>query len=193
MTTIVNPRFPDGLETSPLEDRRNVIDHYKFWAHEAIVADLDTKRTELVVVCENFAYDFNIATVVRNANAFLANCIWIVGRKNFDRRGTCGTHKYEHIHHAKSIDEVLLHYEGYRVVAVDNIDGAEPINEYRWYQKSVVVFGQESIGVSNCALARAGDLIYIPQIGSTRSLNVGTASGIAMYDYATKAHKHYLS
>jgi tRNA G18 (ribose-2'-O)-methylase SpoU len=189
----LNPRFPDGLEESPPEDRRNVIDPYKYWEHEAIVADLDTRRTELVVVCENFAYDFNIATVVRNSNAFLCNCLWIVGRKRFDRRGTCGTHKYEHIHHAESIDEVLAGYKDHRIVTVDNVESATPINEYRWRDKTVMIFGQESIGVSNIALARADDIIYIPQIGSTRSLNVGTASGIAMYDYAVKAHKHYLT
>ena len=189
----LNPNFPDGLEKSPPEDRRNVINVYKYWEHEAIVADLDTKRSELVVVCENFAYDFNIATVVRNSNAFLAKCLWVVGRKRFDRRGTCGTHKYEHIHHAESIDEVLSHYPEHHIVAIDNVESASSINDYRWHKRSVVIFGQEQIGVSNNSLARAGDIVYIPQIGSTRSINVGTASGIAMYDYALKAHKHILN
>jgi tRNA G18 (ribose-2'-O)-methylase SpoU len=193
MSTITNPRFPDGLEESPLEDRRNIIDHYKFWEHEAIVADLDKKRTELVVVCENFAYDFNIATVIRNSNAFLAKCVWIVGRKRYDRRGACGTHKYEHVNHAKDIDSVLENYPQHRIVAVDNVESAAAINEYRWHDKCVVVFGQEQIGVSNNSLARADDVIYIPQIGSTRSINVGTASGIAMYSYMATATKHLLS
>jgi tRNA G18 (ribose-2'-O)-methylase SpoU len=193
MATTINPRFPDGLEGISPHDRRNVIDHYKYWEHEAIVADLDSKRTELVVVCENFAYDFNIATVVRNANAFVAKCLWIVGRKKFDRRGTCGTHKYEHIHNAESIDEVLAHYPKHNVVAIDNVESASPINDYRWHQRSIVIFGQEQIGVSNNSLARAADIVYIPQMGSTRSLNVGTASGIAMYDYMTKSNKHFLN
>jgi tRNA G18 (ribose-2'-O)-methylase SpoU len=187
MSDLRNPNFPDGLETSPIEDRRNVIDHYKFWEHEAIVADLDTRRSELVIVCENFAYDFNIATVVRNCNAFLPKCIWVVGRKRFDRRGTCGTHKYEHIHHAESVDEVLGAHPDHWIVAIDNVDGARPIRDYKWPEKTIMIFGQESIGVSNNALARAGDVVYIPQIGSTRSINVGTASGIALYDYSTKA------
>lgn len=190
---ILNPKFPDGLEQSSSHDRRNVIDHYKYWEHEAIIADLDQKRSELVVVCENFAYDFNIATVVRNSNAFLTKCIWIVGRKKFDRRGTCGTHKYEHIYHAESIEEVLSNYDRHRVVAIDNVESASPINEYRWYDRSIVIFGQEQIGLSNNSLAQADDIVYIPQVGSTRSINVGTASGIAMYDYALKAHKHILN
>lgn len=190
---LLNPKFPDGLEQSSPHDRRNVIDHYKYWEHEAIIADLDQNRSELVVVCENFAYDFNIATVVRNSNAFLVKCVWIVGRKKFDRRGTCGTHKYEHIYHAESIEEVLSSYDKHRVVAIDNVESASPINEYRWYDRSIVIFGQEQIGLSNNSLAQADDIVYIPQVGSTRSINVGTASGIAMYDYALKAHKHILN
>lgn len=193
MVKILNPNFPEGLEAMSPEDRRNVIDHYKYWSHESITADLDTKRSQLVVVCENFAYDFNIATVVRNSNAFLAGCVWIVGRKRFDRRGTCGTHKYEHIHHAASIEEVLSHYEDYRVVAIDNVESASPINEYRWRDKSIIILGQEQIGVSNMSLAQADDIVYIPQVGSTRSINVGSASAIAMYDYAAKSHQHYLT
>lgn len=190
---ILNPNFPDGLEQVSPHDRRNVIDHYKYWEHEAIVADLDTRRNELVIVCENFAYDFNISTVVRNSNAFLCNCIWIIGRKKFDRRGACGTHKYEHIHHAESIDEVLSNYDGYRIVAVDNVDDARTINDYRWWQRSIMILGQEQIGVSNNSLARADDIIFIPQVGSTRSINVGSASAIVMYDYMTKAERHFLT
>lgn len=193
MMKTLNPNFPDGLENASPPDRRNVIDHYKYWEHEAIVADLDKNRSDLVVVCENFAYDFNIATVVRNSNAFLANCVWIIGRRNFDRRGTCGTHKYEHIHHAERISEVLCNYENYRVVAIDNVESATPINEYRWWDKSIIILGQESIGVSNNSLARADDILYIPQIGSTRSINVGSASAITMYDYMAKSHQHYLT
>lgn len=190
---ILNQNFPDGLEQSPPEDRRNVIDHYKYWKHEAILADLDTKRSDLVLVCENFAYDFNIATVIRNANAFLPACIWIVGRKSYDRRGTVGMHKYEHIEHASSIDEVLEQYPSHRIVAIDNVGNAEPIDTYRWRSKTLMILGQESIGVSNTSLNAAHDIVYIPQLGSVRSLNVGTASGIALYDYNVKKHKHFMS
>ena len=57
---------PDDLP----QDRRNLIDPYKYWSEEAVIADLDTRRHQFVVLCENLAYDFNISTVVRNANAF---------------------------------------------------------------------------------------------------------------------------
>ena len=53
-------------------DRRNVIDQYRYWNVDAIVADLDRRRHGFHVAIENWEHDFNIGTVVRNANAFLA-------------------------------------------------------------------------------------------------------------------------
>ena len=51
-----------------------------------------------------------------------------------------------------------------------------------------MLFGEEQRGLSKEALALADHVVYIPMWGSVRSLNVGTSSGIAMYDYAMKKH-----
>jgi len=183
MASRENPNFPSD---DALADPRNLIDHFKYWRHDAILAALDARRHEFVVVLENFAYDFNIATAIRNANAFLAREVWIVGRRRFDRRGAMGTHRYQHVHHTKDEPALLarLKEDGMRIVAVDNVPGAVSMIGYSWQPNSVLVFGQEQIGVAPHALAAADDVVYIPQYGSTRSINVGTASGIAMYSYA---------
>jgi tRNA G18 (ribose-2'-O)-methylase SpoU len=183
MASRENPNFPSADE---LVDPRNLIDHFKYWRHDAILAALDARRHEFVVVLENFAYDFNIATAIRNANAFLAREVWIVGRRRFDRRGAMGTHRYQHVHHTKDESALLARQKGngMRIVAVDNVPGAVSLIGYAWQPNSVLVFGQEQIGVAPPALAAADDIVYIPQYGSTRSINVGTASGIAMYSYA---------
>ena len=75
-------------------ETRNVIDHYHYWKHEAIIADLDSKRNNFTVLCSNLYNDFNIATVIRNSNAFLAKQVILYGSKQYDRRGTVGTHHY---------------------------------------------------------------------------------------------------
>ena len=182
MTGFTNPNWP---EQAAFEDPRNLIDHFKYWEHDAIRAALDTRRGPFVVVLENFAHDFNISTAIRNANAFLAREVWITGRRRYDRRGAQGTHRYEHVHHAPTTAEVLdpLRERGMRIVAVDNIPGATSLIGHTWQADTVMVFGQEQIGVSPEALERADDVVYIPQYGSTRSINVGTASGIAMFSY----------
>lgn len=181
-----NPHFPD--DDTLRRDPRNVIDHFKYWEHDAIVAALDARRHRFAVVLENFAYDFNIATAIRNANAFMARELWIVGRRRFDRRGAQGTHRYQHVHHAENTAEAVtgLRREGYRVVAIDNIEGATSLIAYRWHPDTVMVFGQEQIGVSPSALAEADDVVYIPQYGSTRSINVGSASAVAMFSYVSQ-------
>jgi tRNA G18 (ribose-2'-O)-methylase SpoU len=183
-----NPNFPAGLDSPPFHDRRNVIDRFKYWETEAIRAALDENRHEFALLAENFAYDVNISQLVRNANAFLAGEIWIVGRRQWDRRATQGTYHYEHIHKAPSSLEVIDDFRdrGYRIVAADNLPGSVDLRGYDWDPRSLMIFGQESIGVSQAALDAADDLVYIPQFGSTRSLNVGCASGIVMYDYVTK-------
>lgn len=186
MTNLINPNWVHGLETKVhTEDTRNVIDHYKYWETEAIQADLDAKRTELVILVENFAHDFNISTVVRIANAFVAAKVIIVGRRGWDKRGAVGTHNYEHIETADDSASVIREMQaaGYRVVVADNIPGAQSVENYPWQKKTLLVLGQESIGVSQAAITAADDVVYIPQLGSTRSLNVGTAAAIMTYSY----------
>lgn len=176
-------------------ETRNLIDHYRYWTHEAIMTDLDTRRNNFSVLCCNLANDFNIATVVRNSNAFLAQKVYIYGNKRYDRRGAVGTHLYTHFKHVSEIDELdsvinsLAKEKGsVRIVGVDNVKNSYPINKYRWPKNEhvVMVFGQEQIGITKEVLEMCHDTLYIEQYGSVRSLNVGTASGVAMYDYCSK-------
>ncbi len=62
-----DPRLDPELLVSG--DRRNVVDAYRYWRLEAIVADLETRRSRLHVAIQNFEHDFNIGSVVRTANA----------------------------------------------------------------------------------------------------------------------------
>jgi len=173
---------PDALPP----DTRNLIDHYKYWEVEAIKADLDMQRHQFVVLCENIAYDFNIATVIRNANAFLASRVIVCGRKSWDRRGAVGTHHYQHVSYQPDGREAVtqLQSEGYQIVAVDQAPQAQNLHTFQWPEKSVMIMGQEQIGVSPWLIEAADSCVYIPQWGSTRSLNVGVASGLAMNSWA---------
>lgn len=170
----------------------NVIDYYKEWETKAILGDLDTKRKNFTVLCSNVENDFNISTVIRNSNAFLANEVWIYGRKQYDRRGAVGTQNYTHFKHVKTIDNVLYEinalkqkHDNIRIIGIDNVEKAFPINVYAWpkHQHILMIFGQEKNGVPKELLDLCDDVLYIQQYGSVRSLNVGTASGIAMYSY----------
>ena len=177
-------------------ENRNIIDHYHYWKHEAILADLDTRANNFSVLCSNLYNDFNIATCIRNSNAFLAKKVVVYGSKQYDRRGTVGTHHYVRMLHAGSFEglattlDALRHEVGQdlHLVAVDNIPGARRLDSYAWPKDKhvVMIFGQEQVGVPQELLDIAHDTVYIAQYGSVRSLNVGTASGIVMYDYCAK-------
>ncbi len=164
-------------------DRRNVVDRYRYWRREAIVADLDTRRHDFHVAIENWQHDMNIGTVVRTANAFLAREVHIVGRRRWNRRGAMVTDRYQHVRHHPEIAD-LLGYAGEHgliVVAIDNLPGAVALESTPLPRNSLLLFGQEGPGLSEAARAGAGLVCSIAQYGSTRSINAGVASGIAMH------------
>src|SRR6187551_1353363 len=110
-------------------DRRNVADRYRYWRLEAIVADLDERRHPFHVAIENWQHDLNIGTVVRNANAFLAREVHIVGRRRWNRRGAMVTDRYQHIRYHEDVAGLLswAAAEQLPVVGIDNLPGAVPL------------------------------------------------------------------
>ncbi len=164
-------------------DRRNVVDCYRYWSREAIVADLDQRRHDFHVAIENWKHDLNIGTVVRTANAFLAREVHIVGRRRWNRRGAMVTDRYQHVRHHETVEQLLVwaREDDLPVVAVDNLPGAQPLETVLLPQRCVLLFGQEGNGLSAGATEAADTVVSITQFGSTRSINAGVAAGIAMH------------
>ena len=164
-------------------DRRNVVDRYRYWLHDAIVADLDTRRHPFHVAIENWQHDFNIGSVVRTANAFGAREVHIVGNKRWNRRGAMVTDRYQHVRHHPTVEEFVAwaHDEGLPVIGIDNLPGSVPLETYALPAACVLVFGQESIGLTDAVREAADATLAIAQYGSTRSINAGAAAAIAMH------------
>ena len=173
-------------------DRRNVADRYRYWRHDAIVADLDRRRHPFHVAIENWQHDFNIGAVVRNANAFLAAEVHIVGRRRWNRRGAMVTDTYQHVRHHPDVDTLAAWAAGHDlpVIGVDNLPGSRTITTADLPRACVLLFGQEGPGLSEQARARCASVLHIPQYGSTRSINAGVASGIAMYEWVRRHAGH---
>lgn len=178
-----DPRLdPELLATG---DHRNVVDRYRYWTVEAIVADLDARRHPFHVAIENWTSDLNIGTVVRNANAFLAAAVHIVGNRRWNRRGAMVTDRYQHLVHHDTIDDLLAWAEerALPLVGIDNLPGSAPLESTQLPRSCMLVFGQEGPGLSPSAAAACGTVLSIAQFGSTRSINAGVASGIAMHTW----------
>lgn len=166
-------------------DRRNVVDKYRYWTREAIVADLDATRSPLHIAIENWEHDFNIGTVVRNANAFNTAAVHIVGKRRWNRRGAMVTDRYHHVHHHPTIDEFVSWADdaSLPVIGIDNLPGSVALERTQLPLACVMVFGQEGPGLSEAVRERAVKVCSITQFGSTRSINAGVASGIAMHTW----------
>lgn len=166
-------------------DRRNVVDGYRYWRTEAIVEDLDSRRHSFHVAIENWQHDLNIGTVVRNANAFMAMSVHIVGKRKWNRRGAMVTDRYQHVEHHPTVDGFVqdMKERKLQVIGVDNLPGSVPIEGVTLPLHCVLVFGQEGPGLSEQVRNVVDLVVSITQFGSTRSINAGVASGIAMHTW----------
>jgi tRNA G18 (ribose-2'-O)-methylase SpoU len=164
-------------------DRRNVVDRYRYWRREAVIDDLDVRRHDFHVAIENWQHDFNIGSIVRTANAFLAREVHIVGRRKWNRRGAMVTDRYQHVRHHDSVAELVAWCttESLPVIGIDNLPGAEPLETFELPRRCLLLFGQEGPGLSDEARSAAPVTCSIAQFGSTRSINAGAAAAIAMH------------
>lgn len=169
-------------------DRRNVADRYRYWRVDAIRADLDARRHPFHVAIENWQHDFNIGAVVRNANAFLAAAVHIVGHRRWNRRGAMVTDRYQHVRHHPTLEALAAWASDAQLplVGVDNLPGAVPLDRADLPRACVLLFGQEGPGLSDAARGSADRVVSIRQFGSTRSINAAAASAIAMHEWVRR-------
>jgi tRNA G18 (ribose-2'-O)-methylase SpoU len=178
-----DPRLdPELLEKG---DRRNVLDRYRYWKVEDIVADLDTRRSSLHIAIENWQHDLNIGSIVRTANAFNVSGVHIVGKRDWNRRGAMVTDKYLTIIHHPDVEDLCRWCDehGKVLIGIDNVEGSLPLENAELPKDLVMLFGQEGAGMSEEGKAACRSLYEIAQYGSTRSMNAAAAGAIAMYHW----------
>lgn len=164
-------------------DKRNVMDKYRNWTVEAIKADMAKKAFPLHVAIENIQHDINIGSIVRSANAFNVAGVHIIGKRHWNRRGAMSTEKYLQLYHHVSTQEFInwAAQDRRTIIGIDNIEGSQKLSSHKFPKKAVLVFGQEGPGLSEEMQRHCKAIVAIEQYGSTRSVNVGVAAGIAMY------------
>ena len=164
-------------------DSRNVIDRYRYWRMDAIVADIDQHRHPFHVAIENWQHDMNIGSIVRSANAFAADTVHIVGRRRWNKRGAMVTDRYQHVVHHDTVAELVAwaRTNGIPIIAIDNVPGSIIIETFEFPKACVLLFGQEGPGISAEAIEAADAVVEISQFGSTRSINASAAAAVAMH------------
>lgn len=176
---------PDLLEHG---DTRNVIDRYRYWRMDAIVADLDLHRHPFHVAIENWQHDMNIGSIVRTANAFAAETVHIIGRRRWNKRGAMVTDRYQHVLHHPDVADFVdwARANDLPIIAVDNVEGSEPVDAVELPERCVLLFGQEGPGLSDEAIAASDRVVEITQYGSTRSINASAAAAIVMHEWVRR-------
>ncbi|WP_111720188.1 TrmH family RNA methyltransferase [Homoserinimonas sp. OAct 916] len=179
--------WPEGDQYDPdllrHGDSRNVIDRYRYWLMDAIVADLDQSRHPFHVAIENWQHDMNIGSIVRSANAFGADTVHIVGRKRWNKRGAMVTDRYQHVRHHPDVAHLVdfAATEELPIIAIDNVPGSVIIETFEFPARCLLLFGQEGPGLSAEALEAASAVVEISQFGSTRSINASAAAAVTMH------------
>jgi tRNA G18 (ribose-2'-O)-methylase SpoU len=167
-----------------MEDKRNLIDIYKGLSNEQIFYTLESSRTPLEIAIENVEHDFNIGSIVRTANSFNVKIVHIIGKKKYNRRGAMCTDKYLKIIHHPTLEDFLKTQKDRELVAIENnTERAKPLHLKSFNRATTLIFGSENNGISPELLKEAQDVRFIESFGSTRSVNVGAAAAIAMYEY----------
>jgi tRNA G18 (ribose-2'-O)-methylase SpoU len=171
-------------------DTRNVVDKYRYWKMEEIVKDLDSRRHPFHVAIENWQHDLNIGSIVRNANAFLASSVQIVGNKRWNKRGAMVTDRYQHVEHRPDIQSLIewsktagTNGQALPIIAIDNTPGCQQLEKTKLPKECILLFGQEGPGLSQQALDASEMVLEITQFGSTRSINASAAAAIAMHSW----------
>lgn len=183
------PTNPQHQHLQASLDPRNLTDEFKGLGVEEIRARLEARRRPFATLLLNIDYDINIATIIRNHNAFCGKNLYYLGRKKYNRRGTVGTYHYEKITNFQDLKGARKGIDPkYTWVGLDNRPGAIPLPLFQWPDNPMIVLGHENQGLDfipelayNCKY-----LVSIPQAGSVRSMNVAVAAGIAMYDLCWK-------
>lgn len=167
-----------------MEDTRNLVDEYKGMSNEQVFLELSKKRTDLEIAIENVEHDFNIGSIVRTANSFNVSKVHIIGRKKYNRRGAMCTDKYLEILHHPTLEDFLKTQTGREIVAIENnTPRAKELHTKQFALNTTLVFGSENNGITSELIEKAHDVRYIESFGSTRSVNVGAAAAIAMYEW----------
>ncbi len=188
MTTIKSITF-----SNPVIDRnkpRNVVDHLKWMSTPEINQELEINAKNFGLLLVNIDYDINTGTIIRAGNVFGAREVVLYGRKKFDRRASVGAEFYTKFRQIEFEDQLEILIKDYDVVVAleNNLPNTISLSEFIWDKnlKYLICVGQEGSGLPDNILKICKYTVEIPSFGSVRSLNVGVASSIVMYDYVTK-------
>ena len=145
---------------------------------------LDRPR-ELVLVCPDFKSNVNLSRIVRLAGCCAVEKIIAAGNGKIDPTIARDAMSHVPIERRRSLLPVLkkLREDGYRLVGLEQTDRSTLIHGYSFPRRTALVIGHERLGIADDQLATLDDVVELPIYGHPYSLNVVTATTMAVYEY----------
>lgn len=145
--------------------------------------------SRVALVLEDVQNPFNVGAIVRTAAAMSVDHLWLVGATPplshpKVQKTALGTQRYLTWTTTDDVTGALTDVRGagYSVLGIELAEGADRLADVELDGDVALVMGHEDRGLSKTALAACDRLAYIPQTGKIASLNVGTATAIAIYE-----------
>ena len=140
---------------------------------------------------DNFHTDINVGLLIRTAAALGAREIFIVGQKEWQRNVACAADRFIPIHYCDNNDDMysFLVQKNYNIVCLEQTNEAAFLPYREYPAEPVFVLGNETTGVSDFWLDKAGKILQIKMFGGPKSLNVNVAAGILFSDYINYRHE----
>jgi len=137
---------------------------------------------------------FNVGAIVRTAAALSVDHLWLAGRTASPSdtktgKTALGTQRYlEWTWHDSAAEAATAAREqGYRLVGLELTAEATPLPGAGLDGDVCLVIGHEDRGLTPATLALCDEVAFIPQLGRVGSLNVATATAIALYEVRRRA------
>lgn len=149
------------------------------------------EKLPVVVILDNVRSAQNVGSFFRTADAFGIRRIELCGisstppNRELHKTALGSELSVEWRYHNSTLDCIAsLREEGYRIIAVEQIEGATMLNDFLFEEGSsyALIFGNEVDGVSEEAVATIDGAIEIPQVGTKHSLNVSVSAGVVMWE-----------
>jgi len=153
------------------------------------------EKLPIIIVLDNIRSLSNVGAFFRTADAFRIGALFLCGIT------ACPPHREIH-KTALGADETVkwryfetteaacqeLKTEGYRIFAVEQVEGSVPLQDFKFEPHTAYILGNEVEGVSEESLPYCEGAIELPQEGTKHSINVSVCAGIVMWKLFEQLH-----
>jgi tRNA G18 (ribose-2'-O)-methylase SpoU len=140
---------------------------------------------DLVIACPPFRSRVNLSRIIRAASCSGVHRIIACGRPKIDSKIARDGATEIQLECHRSLPPVLkrLRQDGYLLVGLEQATNSQRLRDFAFPQRTVLVIGHERTGIDQETLDLLDAVVEIPMFGLPHSLNVATATAIAIYEY----------